>query len=69
MEKLKENNLAFIDGQNLHIGIMQNNWKIDHNRFRIYLKDKYHISEAYYFFDIQKMKNKIYIIIFRKRDL
>jgi hypothetical protein len=34
----KENNIAFIDGQNLHIGIMQNNWKIDHSRFRIYIK-------------------------------
>lgn len=47
MEK-KENNIAFIDGQNLHLGTMQDSWKVDHIRFRIYLKDKYHISEAYY---------------------
>lgn len=25
----KENNLAFIDGQNLHLGTTQNNWKVD----------------------------------------
>ena len=45
----KENNLAFIDGQNLHLGTIENNWKIDHFKFRIYLKDKYRVSEAYYF--------------------
>ena len=42
------NNLAFIDGQNLHLGTMHNGWKIDYKKFRVYLRDKYHISEAYY---------------------
>ena len=45
----KENNLAFIDGQNLHLGTIQNGWKINFNKFRIYLKDKYKTKEAYYF--------------------
>jgi len=45
----KENNLAFIDGQNLHLGTRQENWSISLLKFRIYLKDKYHIAEAYYF--------------------
>lgn len=45
----KDSNLAFIDGQNLHLGTTQNGWKIDHKKFRIYLKDKYHVDEAYYF--------------------
>lgn len=45
----KENNLAFIDGQNLHLGTIENDWKVDHFKLRIYLKDKYHITEAYYF--------------------
>jgi uncharacterized LabA/DUF88 family protein len=45
----KENNLAFVDGQNLHFGTSQNNWKINHKKFRIYLRDKYNVSEAYYF--------------------
>ncbi len=45
----KASNLAFIDGQNLHLGTIQDNWKIDLKKFRIYLKDKYHIAEAYYF--------------------
>lgn len=46
----KENNIAFIDGQNLYYGTKDNNWKIDFKKFRIYLKDKYHVNEAYYFF-------------------
>ncbi len=45
----KEQNLAFIDGQNLHLGTTQNGWKVDHLKFRTYLRDKYSIQEAYYF--------------------
>lgn len=45
----RNSNYAFIDGQNLYLGTIENNWKIDLRRFRVYLKDKYHITEAYYF--------------------
>jgi len=45
----KENNIAFIDAQNLHLGTQTENWKIDFKRFRIYLKDKFKINEAYFF--------------------
>ena len=44
----EEINLAFIDGQNLYFGTRENNWKIDFKKFRRYLKDKYHVGEAYY---------------------
>lgn len=43
------NNLAFIDGQNLHFGTKSKGWAVDHKKFRVYLHDKYKISEAYYF--------------------
>ena len=43
-----ENNHAFIDGQNLHLGTMQDDWKIDYHKFRVYLRDKYDVEEAYY---------------------
>ena len=49
MKKNKEVNIAFVDGQNLHLGTTQNNWKINHFKFRKYLKDKYKVGEAYYF--------------------
>ncbi|MFA7717295.1 MAG: NYN domain-containing protein [Candidatus Absconditabacterales bacterium] len=44
-----ENNIAFIDGQNLHLGLQSEGRGIDLQRFRIFLKDKFHIKEAYYF--------------------
>ena len=49
MDKSKESNIAFIDGQNLHLGTIQDGWKVDLKKLRVYLKDKYHITEAYYF--------------------
>ena len=49
MKKSVENNLGFIDGQNLHLGTTQNNWKVDLYKFRTYLKDKYKTKEVYYF--------------------
>lgn len=45
----KENNIAFIDGQNLYLGTKQDGWAVDLFKFKIYLKDKYKVSEAYYF--------------------
>lgn len=48
MKIQQENNLAFIDGQNLYFGTTKYGWKINLARFRIYLKEKYQISEAYY---------------------
>lgn len=42
-------NIAFIDGQNLHLGTKECGWAIDHKKFRTYLRDKYKVEEAYYF--------------------
>jgi len=42
-------NVAFIDGQNLHLGTKEKGWRVNHARLRIYLRDKYKIGEAYYF--------------------
>jgi len=36
--KKQENNFAFIDSQNLNLGIQSLGWKLDYRRFRIYLK-------------------------------
>jgi uncharacterized LabA/DUF88 family protein len=48
-EKIKIKNIAFVDGQNLHLGTKEDGWKVDLVRFRVYLRDKYHVAEAYYF--------------------
>jgi len=46
---MKLSNIAFIDGQNLHLGTKESGWSVDHKKLRIYLRDKYHVTEAYYF--------------------
>lgn len=47
--KQKQNNYAFIDSQNLNLGVQSLGWKLDFKRFRIYLKEKYDVSVAYLF--------------------
>ncbi len=50
-KKVEEKNLAFIDGQNLYMGTDTDKpkWRVDLKKFRIYLRDKYKISKAFYF--------------------
>jgi len=49
MKKLKENNYAFIDSQNLNLGIKSLGWNLDYKKFLIYLKEKYQVAVAYLF--------------------
>ncbi|MFH0846149.1 MAG: NYN domain-containing protein [Patescibacteria group bacterium] len=59
VKKVKnENNYAFIDGQNLY---MQTEWDIDFKRFRVYLKDKFQVSDAYYFLGFEGKESKLYV--------
>ena len=41
----KENNYAFIDSQNLNLGIKEQGWILDFKRFRVYLREKYGITK------------------------
>ena len=41
---MKEKNIAFIDGQNLHLGTRIEGWSIDHQKLRVYLADKYKLG-------------------------
>ncbi len=47
--KKKPNTYAFIDSQNLNLGIQRNGWKMDWRRFRQQLKDKHGVTKAYMF--------------------
>jgi uncharacterized LabA/DUF88 family protein len=48
MEK-KENNYAFIDSQNVNLGVKELGWKLDFRKLRIYLREKYSVKTAYLF--------------------
>ena len=45
----KNNNYAFIDSQNLNLGIKEQGWSLDFKRFRVYLREKYGITKAFLF--------------------
>ncbi len=68
------NDIAFIDWQNLHLLTLSDGWKVDFKKFRVYLEKKYNVFEAcifLWFVDInQKMYRKIqkagFILIFRE---
>ena len=82
MEKKKNQrgNYAFIDGQNLYMGTAKLKvypWKINLERFRIYLEQKYHVSNAYYFLGyVQEATQELYekiqkagfVLIFREHN-
>lgn len=54
------NNYAFIDGTNLHLTLVNLGWKLDQKRFRVYLKDKYKVTKAYYFIGYMPTNNDLY---------
>ncbi len=43
------NNYAFIDSQNLNLGVRSLGWQLDYKKFRLYLKNKYNVDQAYLF--------------------
>lgn len=46
---VRRHNYAFIDSQNLHLGIRALGWNLDFGRFRRYLSDKYGVIHAFLF--------------------
>ncbi|KKR05793.1 MAG: hypothetical protein UT34_C0002G0300 [candidate division WS6 bacterium GW2011_GWF2_39_15] len=45
----KRGNYAFIDSQNLNLGVRSQGWRLDFGRFRTYLKNKYNVVQAFLF--------------------
>ena len=71
------NNQAFIDGQNLYMNIKNNGWAVDLQKFRVYLKERYGVTKAYYFLGAVNEENQDlyeaiqeagYILIFREHN-
>lgn len=70
---IKEKVYAFIDSQNLNLGVQEQGWNLDFRRFRVYLKDKCNVEKCFLFIgyveeQAQLYKNLIdfgYIMIFK----
>ena len=53
-------NYAFIDSQNLNLAIRGLGWRIDWKRFRVYLREKYGVENAYLFIGYIEGNNRLY---------
>ncbi len=55
-----QNNYAFIDGQNLHAGVESLGWKIDHKKFREYLRVELGVKKAIMFLGFMEEYQPLY---------
>ena len=51
---------AFIDSQNLNLGVRSEGWTIDYAKFRLYLKNKYNVDKAFIFIGLVQNNQKLY---------
>jgi len=51
---------AFIDSQNLNLGIRNQGWKLDFARFKKYLVEKYGVSKAFLFIGFIEENKELY---------
>lgn len=53
-------NYAFIDSQNLNLGVRTLGWNIDYKKLRLYLKNKYDVDQAFMFIGLVANNQKLY---------
>jgi len=61
VRKNQGGNFAFIDNQNLNLGIQKNGWKMDWRRFRAFLRKEYGVDKAYMFIGYMPENEDLYI--------
>jgi uncharacterized LabA/DUF88 family protein len=74
-------NYCYIDGQNLHLGTANTKpaWHVDLYRFRVYLREKYHVEKAFYYLGYvqegikieqlyETIQNAGFILVFRQHN-
>ena len=54
---------AFIDSQNLNLGVRSQGWRLDFAKFRVYLQDKYQITKAFLFIGFIPKNRKLYAFL------
>ncbi len=61
----KEVIYAFIDSQNLNLGVRSMGWKLDWRKFRVYLTNKYNAQLAYLFIGKVSGNEQLYSFLMR----
>ena len=60
---MEKPNYAFIDSQNLYLGVKDQGWQIDYKKFRLYLKNKYKIEQAFLFIGLVQNNQPLYTML------
>ena len=60
---MKKKIYAFIDSQNLNLGVRAQGWKLDFKEFKVYLTDKLGVSKCYLFIGMVPGNEKLYRIL------
>jgi len=60
---MPERTYAFIDSQNLNLGIKSCGWELDFRKFRIYLSEKYKVDEAFLFIGYVPGNEKLFTFL------
>lgn len=72
--KTNKRNAAYIDGANLHNGVRRLGWDFDYARFRVWLREKYGVEQAYLFLGLMpkykdlytRLQEQGYTLVFRE---
>lgn len=56
---------AFIDSQNLNLGVQDAGWKLDFAKFRQFLRDTYKVEQAYLFIGQMLENQRLYLSLQR----
>ena len=56
----KQTVYAFIDSQNLNLGVRSLGWKLDYRKFRLYLKNRYDVEQAFMFIGLVANNQQLY---------
>jgi uncharacterized LabA/DUF88 family protein len=59
-------NSAFIDSQNVNLGVQSLGWKLDWRRFRVYLEEKYGVGKAFLFIGFIPENQQLYTSLQQK---
>ena len=51
---------AFIDSQNLNLGVKSQDWDLDFRKFRVFLREKYNVTQAFLFIGYIPTNRKLY---------
>jgi len=61
--KPEGNNYAFVDSQNLNLGVQSLGWRLNFSRFRVYLKEKYGVTKAFLFIGYVEGNSDLYVAL------